>query len=90
MRFVSGVHTGTGVSGAPWASKDTWFIVTHAHPIYGWLINYKNENEVYSFHPGGAVFAYGDGGVRYEDEGMDPELFVRRVTRADGRTSMRE
>ncbi|NIP84464.1 MAG: DUF1559 domain-containing protein [Planctomycetales bacterium] len=77
-------------SGAPWASKETWFVVSRAHPTQHSLMNFTNHNEVYSFHPGGAVFAYGDGGVRNESEQMAPELFVRRVTRADGRTMLRD
>ena len=75
-------------NGAPWASDWTWIVVdNHSN---GRFINVKNNNEVYSFHAGGAVFAYGDGGVRYENERMDPELFVRRVTRGDGRISFRD
>jgi prepilin-type N-terminal cleavage/methylation domain-containing protein len=77
-------------NGAPWASAETWFVVDEPHPIHGWFINITNHNEVYSFHPGGAVFAYGDGGVRYEDERMDPETFVRYLTRDDGRTTFRD
>jgi hypothetical protein len=66
----------------------TWIVIDNH--INGRFINVKNNNEVYSFHAGGAVFAYGDGGVRYESERMDPELFVRRVTRGDGRISFRD
>jgi prepilin-type N-terminal cleavage/methylation domain-containing protein/prepilin-type processing-associated H-X9-DG protein len=94
--FVSGVEVACDCSGpldtcpngAPWASDLTWIVVDQH--INGRFINVKNHNEVYSFHAGGANFAYGDGGVRYESERMDPELFVRRVTRADGRITFRD
>lgn len=75
--------------GAPWASPHTWFPVDEPHPISGRFINVTNSNEVYSFHPNGAVFAYGDASVGFVNQSMDPEVFVRHVTRADGRRSFR-
>ncbi len=75
-------------NGAPWASDLTWFVIDNH--IYGRFINATNQNEIYSFHPGGAMFAYGDGGVGFESDRMDPELFARQLTRADGRVFLRD
>lgn len=74
-------------NGAPWASDLTWFVVDQH--INGRLINVTNSNEVYSFHPGGAVFAYGDASVGFVSQNIEPEMFVRHVTRADSLTSFR-
>ena len=36
------------------------------------------------FHPGGAMFLYGDGSVHFHSESMNPETFVSLFTRAGG------
>ena len=41
-------------------------------------------NEIYSFHPDGANFLYGDGGVHFHADSMHPETFVSLFTRAGG------
>jgi prepilin-type N-terminal cleavage/methylation domain-containing protein len=37
-----------------------------------------------SFHPGGVLFAFGDGAVRFLSENIDPLFFTRLANRADG------
>ena len=50
------------------------------HPYYG----SEGTAEAYSFHPGGAVFAFGDGSVRFIDQSIPIREFARLVTRAGG------
>lgn len=57
----------------------------------GWkIMNRKNSQEIYSFHPGGAVFLYGDGAVQFESESMDPVTFANLFTRDGGEVEFRE
>lgn len=48
------------------------------------IMNCDNAHEIYSFHPGGAIFALGDGSVDYFAESMDMDVFVCLFTRAAG------
>ena len=69
-----------------WAGYETPFPVTEA-PSFGndyRVINFTNDQEIYSFHPGGAIFLYGDGGVRFESEDMSFLTFTNLFT-TDGR-----
>jgi prepilin-type processing-associated H-X9-DG protein len=54
------------------------------------LFVHQNRQEIYSFHPGGAVFLYGDGAVKFEAESMDPVTFANLFTRAGGEVEFRE
>jgi len=46
------------------------------------LMNCDNAHEIYSFHPGGAVFAYGDGSADFVSPQIDVDIFVCKFTRA--------
>jgi hypothetical protein len=46
------------------------------------VMNCDNRHEIYSFHPTGAVFAYGDGRVDYLSDTIDVDVFVSNFTRA--------
>lgn len=70
----------TGVSGSLWASDDAYFVVDQTCNTTQ-LINCTNRNEIYSFHPGGCNFVYGDGSVRFHSESIDPEAFFSLFTR---------
>lgn len=48
------------------------------------LMNCDNYHEVYSFHPGGAVAAFGDGSVDFIRDSIDVDVFVSLFTRAAG------
>ena len=44
-------------------------------------MNCNNNNETYSFHLGGCVFSFGDGGARFISETVDPDVHVSTITR---------
>jgi hypothetical protein len=46
--------------------------------------NCKNSNEVYSFHQGGAMHIFGDGGARFVKTSKDIKVFTALITRAGG------
>jgi len=76
------------VLGGPWASVENGLIVKGfsfdgtASPGKC-AINCSNQ-DVYSFHPGGANFLFADGHVRFVGAGIDIREFVKMVTRAGG------
>jgi prepilin-type processing-associated H-X9-DG protein len=47
-------------------------------------INCSNDNELFSFHPGGAHVLLGDGSVRLVPETTDIRVIGRLLTRAGG------
>ena len=70
------------VSGALWADADAEFAV---HDVCGSsFMNCNNGNEIYSFHPGGCNFAFGDASIRRIVIDIDPEVFVSLFTRDAG------
>ena len=71
------------ISGARWADDEAGFWL-HSQCDGSPIINCNNNNEIYSFHPGGANFLYGDGSVHFHGESMDAETFVSLFTRAAG------
>jgi len=77
QRYVYGQlqPNANAVSGARWADPANHFWV-HNYPI----INFNNNNEIYSFHPGGVNMVFGDGAVRFVAETIDPEVFVSQFT----------
>jgi prepilin-type processing-associated H-X9-DG protein len=48
------------------------------------LFNCVNKNEIYSFHPQGANFLFGDASVRYITDGIAPDPFVSMLTSRAG------
>ena len=71
------------ISGADWADSDAEFWI-HEVCHGSQFFNCSNRNEIYSFHPDGANFLYGDGSVRFHSQTMEAEAFVSRFTRAAG------
>jgi hypothetical protein len=71
------------VSGARWADVESYF---HVHDTCGGtsVMNCHNNNEIFSFHSGGCIFAVADGSVRFESDTISPEVFVSLFTRAAG------
>jgi prepilin-type N-terminal cleavage/methylation domain-containing protein/prepilin-type processing-associated H-X9-DG protein len=52
----------------------------------GCTMNCSNNSELYSFHPGGANVAFGDGSVRFLNESMDLCVLAKLTTRAGATT----
>ena len=50
------------------------------------VMNRRNDNEPYSFHPGGGNFLYADAHVSFLDQGIDIVTFAALATRAGGET----
>ena len=71
-------------SGSKWAAAAAYFVIHESDCGLDTLMNCSNDNEIYSFHSGGAMFLYGDGSVHFHSESMSPETFVSRFTRAGG------
>jgi prepilin-type N-terminal cleavage/methylation domain-containing protein len=46
------------------------------------VMNCDNWGQIYSFHPGGAVFAFGDGSADYVDATLDVDVFISLFTAA--------
>ena len=46
------------------------------------VINCTNDNEAYSFHPGGAYVLMADGAVRFVNETIHAKTFAALTTRA--------
>jgi prepilin-type N-terminal cleavage/methylation domain-containing protein len=89
--YEQGSHVGKWNMG-----RDNWFGYTTPFPITDLdcgiyqFINCKNRQEIYSFHPEGAVFLYGDGAAKFESEAMSPAVFANRLTRKGGEIEFRE
>jgi prepilin-type processing-associated H-X9-DG protein len=65
--------------GTSWADFDNWYVV---HDRCGdSFFNCHNNEEIYSFHPSGAMFGFGDGSVRFIQDSIDPDVFVSLFTR---------
>jgi len=70
----------SGITGARWADEDAEFWI---HDLCGSaMMNCNNNNEIYSFHPGGCNFLYGDGSVHFHPQSLAAETFVSLFTRA--------
>ena len=57
---------------------------------FGWkVMNRKNSQEIYSFHPEGATLLYGDGTAKFVGEDLDPVVFANLFTRDGGEVEFR-
>ncbi len=68
-----------------WASNLAYDLVGSSAPKdcpITTLMNCDNLHEIYSFHPGSAIFAYGDGRVDIVSDTIDVDTFVCLFTRA--------
>jgi len=86
LGWADGRPTGSSSgSGARWADVENYF---HVHDQRaGRMQNINNNNEIYSFHPGGVTFGMGDGSVRFGNDAIDPEVFVSLFTGKGGDTA---
>lgn len=75
-----------GQTDGGWANRDNEYI-THGYSADGTTTpgpchtNCTNNNEVYSFHLGGAHHVMGDGSVKFIKSSMDIRLFVKFISR---------
>ncbi|MBR5710871.1 MAG: DUF1559 domain-containing protein [Thermoguttaceae bacterium] len=67
------------IPGAQWADRDAYFY-THKVCNKFQFLNCRNDNEIYSFHPGGCNFVFCDGSVHYILNDINPETFVSLFT----------
>jgi len=72
------------VGGAAWSDVNNE-IGIHA-ACFGRLFNCHNDNEVFSFHPEGAVFPFADGSVHFLLNDIDLRVFVALFTADGGET----
>ena len=82
---VAEAENGLIAHGFRWADDRQYFVIGY-HDRDGCgltsFMNCSNWDEIYSFHPEGANFLYGDGSVHGHTETIHPEVFVSRFTRA--------
>lgn len=73
------------IQGNGWGDPGSWFSIHYYNnkgPNCGsQVINCSNNNEIYSFHAGGANFTMGDGSVHFIREDLDLETFTSLFTR---------
>lgn len=72
-------------SGARWADPEGRFDVRHrcdgtTQDKGPQLINCSNDNEIYSFHPGGANFVMADGSVHFMMDDIHPNVLLSKIT----------
>jgi hypothetical protein len=88
-------YIGGRVSGAGWADRDNEGIM-HGENNAGTgspgpcAINCSNDNEIYSFHPGGSLVLAGDGSVHFLSKAMDIRIVARLITRSAGESAQWE
>ena len=67
------------IGGARWADDESQFWMnTMCNGTQ--MFNCANNQEIFSLHPGGSNFLYGDGSLQFHTETMSPEAFVSRFT----------
>ncbi|BBO31840.1 DUF1559 domain-containing protein [Lacipirellula parvula] len=84
--------TGNGVSGPPTSTAANLkpVINNYATPVNGpeecrWSTNNCGPNdEIFSFHPGGADAVYADGSAHYLNESIAPQVMRTLITRGEG------
>jgi prepilin-type N-terminal cleavage/methylation domain-containing protein/prepilin-type processing-associated H-X9-DG protein len=69
-------------SGSRWANPDNEFWSHDFCAGFNSMINCNNENEIYAFHVGGAMFAFADGSVHFISDTTDIAVQVALLTRA--------
>jgi prepilin-type processing-associated H-X9-DG protein len=70
-----------------WASNEAYDVFgseNQALCLITTVMNCDNTHEIYSFHPGGAVFAFGDGSVDFIRDNIEIDTFVSLFTRNAG------
>ncbi len=88
--LVDGVIEPVSSGGGAWADQFTYSIIAGAqgreNGIRGGtcMINCTSNNEIYSFHPGGANALFADGSVHFLKDSLSVQIVAALVTRAGG------
>jgi hypothetical protein len=76
---IGSAATGETQGGSSWADADSWYVI---HDRCGdSFFNCNNNEEIYSFHNGGAFFGFGDGAVHFISIDINPDVFLSLFTR---------
>lgn len=76
---LSAQNAGETEGASSWADFANWYVI---HNNCGdSFFNCNNNEEIYSFHNGGAYFGFGDGAVHFLSTDINPEVFVSLFTR---------
>ncbi len=87
---VDGVIEPVSSGGGAWADQFTYSIIAGAqgreNGVRGGtcMINCTSNNEIYSFHPGGANALFADGSVHFLKDSLRVQIVAALVTRAGG------
>jgi len=89
---VGKLVSGGNASGGAWADYNSEYYV-HGFSNDGvtqsggsCVINCTNDNEIYSFHSGGAMSLRGDGSVYFLRQSTSPQVIIAAISRAGGET----
>jgi prepilin-type N-terminal cleavage/methylation domain-containing protein len=91
FQWIAGHKRGSreNITGTGWANRHNEFI-THGYNFEGTgspgpcAVNCTNNNEIYGFHPGGAMGVVGDGSVRFIADTVSIRVVGRLLTRDAG------
>ncbi len=90
--YRMGRHAVGGAGNGAWADPDYELALDGSDTLYTGqgqgqgtcVMNCTNDNEVYSFHPGGANMLYADGSVRFLRDSVSAITFAALTTKAGG------
>jgi prepilin-type N-terminal cleavage/methylation domain-containing protein/prepilin-type processing-associated H-X9-DG protein len=89
-RLVDGIIETVTAGGGAWADQFTYARLAGAQGRQSGnrggtcMVNCTNDDEIYSFHPGGANALFADGSVHFLNQLSTPTLIAALVTRAGG------
>ncbi len=79
---------GGSASGGAWADYNSEYYVhgfgNNGTGSGGCVVNCTNNNEIYSFHTGGALVLMGDGSVQFLSSAVSPAIVAALVSRSGG------
>lgn len=85
LYYIRGAEQHALTDGGPWGDPENYFILGNPKNSDCGLsaaMNCTNWDEIYSFHPGGANFLYGDGAVHFHPEAISVDQLIALFTRA--------
>ena len=83
--WTNGSRTSTGTKNdSGWADPQSSFTVSANCGGGSKTINCTNDNEIYSFHSGGANMVFGDGSVRFVRDSADLLIVASIITASNG------